>query len=138
MLENALFAKEQLGLNDSEGSSPTIYSSLTTFIETVKLIIFIVFFMSNLIICFPIASIQEINQRGWQDMTTVISGLSGQSSSTLFDPRTGWSAHLYKATRWFICWMCGSKVDRYGKGEAGRLWTWKCASHPLSSSCWAA
>ena len=31
---------------------------------------FILFLMINLVICFPIASIQKINQRVWQDMTS--------------------------------------------------------------------
>ena len=43
-----------------------------TFLETVNLRIFIGFFMITLFICFAIASIQEINQRGWQDMTTLV------------------------------------------------------------------
>ena len=47
-------------------------------------------------------------------------------------------AYMHEATRWFTCWMCGSKADWYGEGETGRLWTWKLTSFHLSPSFWAA
>ena len=53
-----------------------------------KLIIVIVFSMINLVISFPITSIQEINQRGQGNMITVVPRLPGQSSSTPVAPRT--------------------------------------------------
>ena len=85
--------------------------------------------MINLVICFPIASIQEIStsevgrtgphdHSGFRTFRSVF-------QVTPVAPRTGWSAHLHKASRWFICLICGSNVDRYGEGVTGRLWTWK-------------
>ena len=85
--------------------------------------------MINLVICFPIASIQEIStsevgrtgphdHSGFRTFRSVF-------QVTPVAPRTGWSAHLHKASRRFTCLMCGSNVDRYGKGVTGRLWTWK-------------
>ena len=53
-----------------------------------KLIIVIVFSMINLVISFPITSIQEINQRGQGNMITVVPRLRGQCSSTPFAHRT--------------------------------------------------
>ena len=52
-----------------------------------KLIIVIVFSMINLLISFPITSIQEINQRGQGSIITVVPRLRGQSSSTAVAPR---------------------------------------------------
>ena len=47
--------------------------------------------MINLVTSFPVASIQEISQRGWQDNTiTVGSGLLSQSSSTPVGLRQDW------------------------------------------------
>ena len=42
---------------------------------------------------------QPARLAGRDHIITVVPGLPGQSSSTPVDPRTGWSAHLYKATR---------------------------------------
>ena len=75
------------GQHDSEGSSPTIYSSLITFIETVKHIIVIVFFKLNLVISFQHPGDQPARLAGHDHMITVAPRLLGQSSSTPVAPR---------------------------------------------------
>ena len=60
VLEHAVFATEQLGLDNTIVMCSTIFTH-NFFIKTVKHIIFIVFFMINLVMCFPMASIQEID-----------------------------------------------------------------------------
>ena len=69
MLEHAVLSTEHSGLIRWFWRVQSNHL-LITFIKTVKLIIVIVFFVINLVISFPITSIQEINQRGWQDRTT--------------------------------------------------------------------
>ena len=64
---------------------------------------------------------QPARLAGHVHIITVVSGLPDQSSSTPVAHRTGWLAHLYKATGWFTCWMCGSKADWYEEGETGQV-----------------
>ena len=102
-----------------------------------KLIIVIVSFMINLVISFPITSIQGINQRGWRDRPTWSQWFQ-DSQVSLHLPLLLLVHARSNPVRWFTCWMCGSKADWYGEGETGRLWTWKLASCLFSPSCGAA
>ena len=100
-----------------------------------KLIIVIVFFMINW--SSPSRSpassrsISEVARTGQHDHSA-----SQTPRSVFIHPC--FSSYMHEATRWFTCWMCGSKADWYGEGETGRLCTWKLASFLISQSCGAA
>ena len=80
--------------HDSERSSPTIYSSLITFIETVKLNFHCVlhYQASHLLPDCQLPGDQPERLAGYDHLITVVPGLPGQSLSTPIAPRPrrGW------------------------------------------------